>query len=267
VFADCTAWCGSDLDWMLVGTRGARARVGGERVAAQWPDPRVRADLLAGGLDRPESLGALYLAGAPELRALVGETPPVTDDRPNRLAPGEPAVVRSFLELTEARAARAAFARSDFVTAIWPAGYRTAAAGAFDTQEALYERLRAGYEHRPPSLDVLHQVVSTSRDRLPVLLFLGSDPDRDRIVTASAGEPRSARAQLLLGVSALADRDPTRASAHARAALEGGASREATFVLAYSLCLQGRAGEVAPLLGGLDERSRAFLARSFPVDR
>ena len=264
VFSDCTAWCGTDLDWMLVGTRGARTPVGGERVAAQWDDPRVRADLLAGGLDRPELLGALYLAGAAELRTLVGATPPVTDDRPNRLAPGEPAVARSFLALMEARAARAAFARSDFVAAIWPEDYRSSASSAFDTQEALYERLRAGYEQRPPSLDALHRVVSTSHDRLPVLLFLGSDPDRDRIVTAPTSDVASARAQLLLGVSALADHDPARAAEHARAALERGAGREATFVLAYALCLQGRAGEAAPLLGGLDEPARAFLARKFP---
>ena len=86
-FPDCSLWTGHGLEWILMGTRDATGPVNPERFAAQWRDPVVAMRLREAGLDDPAQLGALFLADAPALRAIVAGAPPLDDDHPYRLSP------------------------------------------------------------------------------------------------------------------------------------------------------------------------------------
>ena len=87
VFEDCSLWTGFGHEWMLVGTRGARGPVSGERFARQWSDPVVAPRLRAAGLDSPSQLGATFLADAGTLATLTAGVAPLVDDYPHRLDP------------------------------------------------------------------------------------------------------------------------------------------------------------------------------------
>jgi hypothetical protein len=120
---------------------------------------------------------------------------------------------------------------------------------------------------RPADEDLLHEVVTRSRARLPVLVWFQSSPDLQRIARAKAARAEdSPWVQYHLAVRALADRQPARAVGPARAALAGG-NEQAPFLLAYALALDGRREEVLPLLPGLPARAQDFLARTFPAAR
>jgi len=85
-FDDCTLWTGSGLDWMLVGTRGARGPVSAEQFAHQWEDPSVGPELRALGFETPEQLGALFLGGREYLLGVSEDVEPLTDAYPKRLS-------------------------------------------------------------------------------------------------------------------------------------------------------------------------------------
>ena len=89
-----------------------------KRIRRQWADPIVGPDLRALGFERPEQLGALFLAGADDLRALTADTPPLTDDRPKRLGriPTRSYRLRPvYLPWMNVRRARERFTASEFV--------------------------------------------------------------------------------------------------------------------------------------------------------
>jgi hypothetical protein len=84
-FSDCTLWSGAGLDWILVGTRGARGPASEAEFAAQWSDPKVAAELRDRGLEDPSQLAALFLAGTDDLLRWSAAVEPVTDDHPRRI--------------------------------------------------------------------------------------------------------------------------------------------------------------------------------------
>ena len=85
-FSDCSLWTGHGLEWILIGTRGARGPVRAERFSAQWRDPVVSRRLVEAGFDDPSQLGATFLADAKALRELVAGALPLDDDHPERLS-------------------------------------------------------------------------------------------------------------------------------------------------------------------------------------
>ncbi|MGB8329615.1 MAG: fused MFS/spermidine synthase, partial [Polyangiales bacterium] len=86
VFQDCTLWGGGALDWILLGTRNATGPGSNERFVQQWADPVIGPDLRALGVEQPEQLGALFMAGPDDLEELAGDALPLTDDYPKRLS-------------------------------------------------------------------------------------------------------------------------------------------------------------------------------------
>src|SRR5690606_30904168 len=145
VFPACTLWTGTSLDWMLIGSNDARFSRDEAAFTAQWRDPRVREELENVALERPEQLGATFLADAEQLRAWIGDAEPVTDDFPKRISSGfpedgpEPEVFFRFMD-TAAAAAR--FAESRFVREAWPPALRERTLAWFDAQ-AIVNRLTA----------------------------------------------------------------------------------------------------------------------------
>jgi predicted membrane-bound spermidine synthase len=224
-FADCTLWSGSGAEWILLGTRDARPATE-EAFARQWRDPRVRPSLEAFGFDRPEDLGATFLAGTEDLARWTAGVPALDDDHPHRVSPEMVEVdVEPYLRFADLGLSRERFARSDFVRRVWPEGLRQRTLDAF---AAIGPVLAAGwvpYGVRPPGLGELHDLVAGTRARAGVLWIMDSDAFEERAARAArargANDPETDE---VLGIAAMADRDYpeaerllARAQAHARA--------------------------------------------------
>ncbi len=248
VFADCSLWAGTRLDWMLVGTRDAPGGVDEAAFARQWREPRTAAKLRAIGIEVPEQLGGLFLADAELLGEQTRGVAPLVDDFPHRL-PTRPVdmsrVERWIREMTSPEVAKRRFEASAFVQRHWPADLRERTLPLFETQDFI--------NHTPqmllarPATDRRAGLVRVLRDttlRSPVLWFLDSDEDRARIL-ARQESPALPPAELAWrrGVGALASRDYTSAAALFAEALE--ASPRAAWLdwlRLTSLCLAGEGG-------------------------
>jgi len=211
VFADCSLWSGNDLDWMLVGSRGARWTRSEALFTRQWRDPRVAPELRAVGLEVPEQLGALFMADAEQLHALVAGTPPLTDDYPKRLgnARHTPARARAtYRSWMNTDLHRERFLASSFIARVWPEALRQRTLPYFDVQR-LADATAAG---TPVDItERLRQVEfllrATPLVTLP-LWRLGVSSDQLRAVEAriAAGDPPGRFAEVLAR-RALARRD------------------------------------------------------------
>ncbi len=85
--SDCSLWNATPFDLMLVGTRGATGPVPMSQFARAWQTPRLAARLREVGFEQPEQIGATFVGDADYLRQLTADTPPLTDDYPQRLRP------------------------------------------------------------------------------------------------------------------------------------------------------------------------------------
>jgi hypothetical protein len=253
VFPDCSLWRGMSFELMLLGTRDARGPVDEAHFRAQWRDPLLRAELAAIGLERPEQLGALFIADAADLSRWTRDVPALDDDHPRRIdAPARSAEAQHqlYAEWLDPRAGRARFAQSPLVRSLFPEPIRVAAFSYFDVQHLLDTfgpdiRSDAWSER----LGDLSAVLGRSALRTPVLWLLGSDADVQRIIDGASDEARARPdAQLHLAARALADRDDDAALlALERAATAPETFERATAVRLFVLCQQGRRREAAAL--------------------
>jgi hypothetical protein len=218
-FPDCTLWSGSGAEWILLGTRDA-APVDAASFARQWSDPRVRPSLVAHGFESPEGLSATFLAGSEALASWIAGAPPVVDDHPYRISPRLVAVeIAPYLRLADPRDARERFARSGFVSRVWPTGIRLRALEAFASEAPARAATWVPYGVRPPGLGELYAVLAGTRLRTGVQWMMGSDAFEEA-AARGATDPESDE---VLGIAAMADRDYaaaerllSRAQAHAR---------------------------------------------------
>jgi spermidine synthase len=183
VFPDCSLWTGAGLQWMLAGTRGAHGPVPEDRFSAQWHDPAVAPELAALGFERPESLGATFLADARTLARWTDDALPLDDDHPGRILAryppdgeyGDPAY-RSWMD---ARAARGRFETSDFIRDLWPAALRQRTVEFFGPQ-AVWNDLCVG--GRSNTMQTLHMVLTRSSLRtLPLLSWVSHTWRSERV--------------------------------------------------------------------------------------
>jgi spermidine synthase len=136
-FPETTLWTGSGLDWIMMGLKPPGGGVTDEAFRAWWTRPPLSGRLREIGLERPEALGALFLADGPRLRAWVGDTPPVTDNFPRRIsmaAPRDGTDTAAFVALMTARERPVNFAASPLIGSMWPPGLRAASLNEFARQ-------------------------------------------------------------------------------------------------------------------------------------
>jgi predicted membrane-bound spermidine synthase len=221
VFADCSLWTGFGDDWILLGTRGLQRRPppSEEAFARQWRDPRVAPELAAVAIERPEQLGAMFMADAPTLAEWTRGAAPLDDDHPARLGGDVRAAgdgdgdrrAATFARWMDPAAARARFEASDLIGHLWPPALR-ARTGPYFAVQALIDAL--------PDTDRLPQTspaalarelaelraVQTDTDlRTLVLWTFGYTAANERILDAAgsgAGDPELETAR---GVRDLAD--------------------------------------------------------------
>jgi hypothetical protein len=244
VFDDCSLWSGAGFNWMLAGSRGGLRPVSVAEFSRQWEDPRLREDLGAIALERPEDLGGLFLGDAAYLARLTREASPLVDDRPSLLSASDPDSFAFFATVMDAGAARARFATSPWVAATWPREMRERADEAFRKVELFNEQVLPSYDLRPRrQLAVLHAALTGTGSIALPLFVLGSSPVEQRIVArARARGETGPRVDYVQGVGALASRDYAGAAALLARVLE----REPGFgrgagLRALALCLDGDA--------------------------
>ncbi len=250
MFEDCSLWAPNALDWMLVGSRGFEGRPNDASFRAQWRDEVVVEDLRATAVGVPEMLGAMFLADAEQLARLVGDTAPLVDNFPKRLATRPPNVPKEwarYVEWMELDRARERFASSRWVRAHWPEALRRSTTRFFDFQRVWIEATE------PPSvafslvgkISDLHKIIENG-DLAPLaMVFAGSDPDHLPILAKAA--------PLELAT-------PPAIRSRAIAALAQGRSQTAATLL-------GRAREIKPRDPRLLWFQMYALARSGSLDR
>ena len=220
VFADCSLWSGHGLEWMLVGTRGLAHGPSDVAFARQWQEPSSARELRAVGLERPEQLGASFLGDAEVLRAFAGDHPPLEDDHPLRLSPREPEREDRllFLQILDARGARARFERSGLVRRLWPPGLRERSLAFFAVQDAV-NRSALNPTQGVERLEQLRSILAGSSLRTLPLWLMDTNEDEVRLAErAAARGVKDPVIDYVQGLSALADRDWERARAHMDAA-------------------------------------------------
>ena len=240
-FEDCSLWHGIASQLMLAGTRGATGPVSAAHFAAQWQTLPVLRELRAVGLERPEQLGALFIGDAAFLRRLTANTPPLVDDRPKRIdapsasADGDAELDREFADVD---ACRARFRTSPLIARLFPPEVIEASLPYFD-----FQRHINAYTHAEAlSIDRVHDLLTTSPLKAPVLWMLASSADLQRgIEVATPEELAEPALQFHLGVRLLSERSYAAAArVFSGAQADPGLRQQALGLRAYAYCLAGQ---------------------------
>jgi len=262
VFEDCTLWSGAALDWILLGTRNATGPGSTERFAQQWADPVVGPDLEALAVERPEQLGALFMAGPEDLEELAGDALPLTDDYPKRLS-DRPfdlvAGVQSYVPWMDKTNAIRRFEQSPWLDKVWPKRFRSATPSYFLAE---FELKRTLIE-KPYDLQIVlprvHLFLTrTELATLPLWMLNSHELRQQAARTALGKDNADARTFAELGLGALAQREYAQAHELFTRALQAGAvgPRVQTLALYSRFMASDRAGQ-RELLRGLREAAPA----------
>ncbi|HKP57976.1 MAG TPA: fused MFS/spermidine synthase, partial [Polyangiales bacterium] len=208
-FPDCSLWHGSVRNFMLFGTRNASQGVSYEHVVDPWNHAATRSERLRIGIEQPEQLGALFIGDAAYLKPLTRDTRALTDDKPRLIqVPGTREEREAMIwEWRDTTKTRERFMASPLISKLFPSQLRERSVRQFENQRLLNDLL---FPEQTPArqTQVLHQVLSGTRLRMPVLLMLNSDPD---IQAYLAAQPEAVQAkpewQLHRLAGMFADRD------------------------------------------------------------
>jgi hypothetical protein len=226
---------------MLTGSNGGIARPTVEGFSRQWRDPATAENLRRIGLDRPELLGTLFMAGPRRLRALTANTPPLVDDFPKRLedelpTPNIAAIHRPLMDVD---LAQQDFYESPFIRRTWPPAIHDRAYEQFDYQRMLL-RTHDGGSPADVIFD-LHRVLSETPYRFLAVRVMGESGDTlavvRRLLENGAGADRY---RIQLTIEAFADRDFEQAAKHIeRARIYAPENDRLFFAHVYALCMSG----------------------------
>jgi predicted membrane-bound spermidine synthase len=272
VFVDCSLWAGAGYNWMLAGSRYADWRRDEAAFARQWSDPVVAPELRALGFEKPEQLGATFLADAPYLRRATRDVLPLVDDFPKRLSDRVDFRRRDVDHgpWMDADAARERFRKSAFIRRAWPTDLRRRTLPYFPFQRMIDEaRELRKMGPAPPGERVqnLHTALTQRGLYTLPLWWLAIEDNQlramDRHLANGGSEDRH---PFRLGARALAEREFDRAAHHfERARLEVYDAKLVLFLRLYALCMADRIGEAQALArdrlaaADLDRGDRAFL--------
>lgn len=266
VFSNCTLWNATPFDLMLVGSRGPLGQRTIEELSKPWQTPGLESRLREVGFERPEQIGATFIGDATFLRELTKETPPLTDDFPQRLRPAagrpslsdprygaEPLATRMYRSTLDAARARHAFEASPFVRAFWPPELLERSRPYFDVQTLVNQVYWDGA--RPLArIEDLDRILSTTSLRTLPLWMLGSDEVKQRI--AETSEDSSGAKEYARALRAISGRDFAGAARWLDAAEQRGMRSGTVAALrAYAL---SKAGEV--------DAARRLVAAAAPRD-
>jgi spermidine synthase len=248
-FVDCSLWTGAGTHWMLAGTRGLHERATEEAFVAQWRDEVVGPELVRLGLEKPEQLGATFLADAEQLAPWILSMPPLEDNFPQRLSPRCPKPTeQDFIERwMEEKQAALRFERSKMVQALWPAELRDRSRTFFTTQRLV--NAVTFVPSRWPGLEDLRDLLLDSTLRTLPLLVAGSDSILQEISQRAWAEgTRSPVLAEHMAIGALVRHDYAVAADLFATAAAGSEAMKARLYQVFALMMAERTGEALGVL-------------------
>ena len=265
VFADCTLWAGTGMDWMLVGTRDARWPADIARFERLFSDPDSIDELRATGIDAPETVGAMFMRDAEDLAALTADTLPLVDDHPKRLSDASPdplAEAVAYRRWTDPVANREHFETSAWVQANWPKALIDSTGPWFDLQSIWLNHTVLDRRTLEERIKDLHASLEHGGARNLALMELGTNADQLALLHAlPKAKQRDPEALFRFGAEAMADGDWDEAVALLRRANQRMPKNEKLVrIRIYALCRAGRLDEAASV-------ARRFFARTTEADR
>jgi hypothetical protein len=248
---------------MLAGSRNAQWARSEAGFVRQWQDPKLAAELRAIGIEKPEQMGAMFIADADQLGVLVGDTPPLTDNHPKRLSNERhsPQLARiRYRPWMNAELTRERFRSSDFIRRAWPQAIRERSLAYFDLQGAINDvGMRRQFSMRD-WIERLHAILTRSDLETLVLWQLGDTVDLhdavDRLL--EQGKPRY-RYRRSLAIRAFAQRNYDLAARYlSRRPGKRFKSLASFYLRLYALCMAGKVSDA--------ERAAADAQRWLPDD-
>jgi spermidine synthase len=260
VFADCTLWGGAGFDWILLGTRNATGPGDTRQLIRQWLDPKIRADLDMIGVERPEQLGALFMAGPDDLAQIASDVAPLTDDRPKRLSDewfDLEKGLQSYVPWLDVNKARKRFEADPWIRKVWPPELRAPTSVYFPVQGEINVQLIPTVP-RPlqDTMLQLHAVLTGSSLATLPLWMLGSNGLRQRAAQRALDEgQRDPQVFWELARGALASRHYARAAElfERGSKAAGGAGPYVRVLSLYSLLMADDANGQRELIRHLEE--------------
>jgi len=147
-FPEASLWTGAGLDWMLVGIKPPLHATPTKAIDRLWADPAMKAKLEALLLSGPAQLGATFITDGTRLRDWIGAAPPLTDDRPKRLASRETDTRPDFplfVAFMNSPSSAEDFSHSTFIQHFFPEPHRQAALKQFPRQTVINSILANTY--------------------------------------------------------------------------------------------------------------------------
>lgn len=232
-FPDCSLWSGMGWQWMLVGSRGAGENGPVDRATfeRQWRDPRVLPELTRLGFETPELLLTTFLADADYLHELTAADPPLVDDQPFRIARELEVGYPLFERILDYDEIPQRFTGSTYLHRLVPPELAAATPPFFPVQALVEE---TGLGNRAAGWRRFDALLRATTLRTPVQWYLGDTLEHtgavERLAAAGSREPS---VELMLGIRALARREPARAAPHFAAARAVGPRAYQYEILAY----------------------------------
>jgi spermidine synthase len=180
-YADCSLWAGSNYNWLMIGSNDMRGPVEPAVFTRQWADSVAVAELSALGFERPEQLGATFIADAAQIEHWLGRSMPLIDDFPQRLhdtGPSEPELMEYSRWMDDLQAEKR-FQDSGQIAAWWPAALREATLPYFALQPLVNNQLRVS---QAEAFAVADSLLTQTRLHTPVLWLLGSSVQEQRLL-------------------------------------------------------------------------------------
>ena len=173
VYDDCSLWAGSGMNLMMVGTNGLNSAVSRQRFERQWHAQRGREELHALGFEEPGQLGASFVADASQIRTLIGDAPPSTDNFPRRLdhRRRDNNALKVYSEWLNTARTEKRFFESDWLARVWPMEAREGARAYFRFQPMMNFEPKL---NDATTLKMLRTVLSQSSLVTPVYWMLGT---------------------------------------------------------------------------------------------
>jgi spermidine synthase len=264
-FDDCSLWSGAGLEWMLLGSNGAKAEIDYTEFSAQWREPHVRKELIALGFESPAQLGSLFMADTALLTELTTDVAPVADNYPSRIS-SRPVKHVGYVELydrlmnEDERLVR--FRNSAQISRQWPADLIKDAGSLFRYERMIKNHFTAGAylaQSDPYIWDAIDDVLTyTTLTTLPLWL-LGSDQDTQDIVaslSAQGGLRDEFTAELARKYTADRDYETALQYIGSHIAAADGASEPVWKLYLYLLGKTGQTAQAEPIIASLETAGR-----------
>ena len=250
VFDDCSLWSGYNLDLILLGSNGGLQPISRQRLYDYWTSPLAN-ELFDIGVENPGMLLSLFTADHDTLARLLEDSPPLTDNFPQRLSSSVVGILDHspfYARLLNVDSRRNRFASSEYLRGILPAKVIEESIPYFELEKVFLINAHSPHvdfqlPYRWEALTVV--LTQTNLETLPLYL-LGSSP-RELSMLESSNDVASLEYQRLRSYRLLVRRDFRAAADLLREITEHRAATLQQNDIRLALVARALAGETFPV--------------------